>query len=475
MTTIAPDDAVARLRAWVAGRPEPRWRTRGVHVASDPFVVALVRMGGEGRPWAIASGHASGRPSLRSVADPRDQASVARMAEAFGDDLLGVFPTAPRTEGTSAPQLWLPDPSHLDLLHQMAFAYGDARWPLPDMRGLNRTSRLLNALFLQWQHPSQQTVAIATDVLRALYTFPATPARQGHLGFLLEWLNDHGDRTARLAAATVAEERSVSTTVDGAFERRVLAPLLERYVSSGRADQATAGQLRSLVEEEVAERWDIAVGALRAVRGDPRPENPGLATIRVASEQSWNRLWVEPGARAALGQPVRWRERETDRDAVQAATEMYRHELADQQRREALAHGDEEIAVDLARRGKGMVCRVTAIDRSEGTMKVRYSVPDALDVRAGTTYQPMGQTKVELKAVDSDPANREVTFSIRDTTQGGSTITPRTTLTLVEHAPPFLTTKKIDHMGKDETQLDALIRGARDVSDERPGPDGDDE
>jgi hypothetical protein len=447
-------------------------------VDADPFVVALVRMGGEGRPWAVAFGRASGQPTLRSVADPRDQESVARMVHDVGAELLEVFPVTPRADGHDSPQVWLPDPSHLDLLHQMAYAYSSARWPLADMRALNRIGRLLNALFLQWQYPAQQTVAIATDVLRSLYTFPATPARQGHLGFLLEWLNDHGDRTARLAAATVAEQRAVSTTIDGGFERRVLAPLLERYVESGRSDQASATQLRSLVEDEVATRWVIAVGAFRAVGRDPRPANSGLAMLRALSDKSWAELWVRPAELETLGQPVRWRERETDRDAIAAAAEMYRRELADQQHREALAHGDADIATDLARRGKGMVGRVTTRDRADGALTVRYTVPDALDVRVGTTYQPMGRTDLELKAVGSDAGRREVTFTL--TTKGDNPdddhgIRTRQELVLIEHSPEFLTANKIGNMRTTyATALDGLINGARDESDERPGVDGDD-
>jgi hypothetical protein len=399
------------------------------------------------------------------------------MVQDLGTDLLDAFPSTPRAEGDGSPQIWLPDPSHLDLLHQMAYAYSSARWPLADMRALNRIGRLLNALFLQWQYPAQQTVAVATDVLRSLYTFPSTPARQGHLGFLLEWLNDHGDRTARLAAATVAEERAVSTTIDGGFERRVLAPLLERYVDSGRGDRASAMQLCSLVEDEVAIRWAITVGALRAVGRDPRPANSGLAELRALSDESWAELWVRPAARETLGQPVRWRERETDRDAIAAAADMYLREWADQLRREVLAHGDAGVAMDLARRGKGMVGRVTTRDRADNTLTVRYTVPDALDVRIGTTYRPMGRTGVMLEAVDSDPAHREVSFTVTfepGRSDGGQEIRVRQELILIEHTPEFFTKKKIEHMGWNKTALDALIKGARDDSDERLAPEGDD-
>jgi hypothetical protein len=108
---------------------------------------------------------------------------------------------------------------------------------------------------------------------------------------------------------------------------------------------------------------------------------------------------------------------------------------------------------------------------------VRYTVPDALDVRVGTTYQPMGRTDVELKAVGSDPGRREVTFTLttkEDNPDDDHAIRARQELVLIEHAPEFLTTNKIKNMGTNGTALDGLINGARDDSDERPDADGDD-
>lgn len=473
MKQLVSEDVADRLRAWANGRPIPRFQTKCFEIAKDPYVVALVRMGGEGRPWAIASGPAGGSPTVRSVADPRVQQAVAPMVESFGQDLLRVFPAGKSSKvDQNDPQLWLPDPSHLDLLHQMAFAYAYERWPLPDMRQLNRAGKLFNSLFLQSTHPAQNTVMTATEVLRSLYTFPATPARQGHLGFLIAWLVEHGDRTMRQLSASSAEERAVSTSIDGEFERRVLYPLLERYVASGREDSETAGQIMEFVEEEARRRWDITVASLRIIRRDHRPTNSGVVTVKERGRRSWNQLWCEPAAREDAGESPRWRGRETDRGAVAAARYYLRNELAERLRVEALAHGDSEIARLVVRQGRGLVGKIITIDTQDGSVRMQYSEPEHVDIREGTSYQCFGDRALTLQAEDSDPSSRQVDLRV---TSGSISFRARQQVLLLEHAPEFLTENKINNMDSGNTELDRQLRSAAQDIDEVPDNQGDDE
>ena len=181
-------------------------------------------MGGESTPWGISVGSPHTKPALFTVADPREPQARAKMISEFANFLLKYFchPRLSASEsalqaGAPIKQLWIPDPSHLDLLHQIAYGYAFANGPLDDMADLNDLGRLLNCLFIQWQHPGQQMVMIISDCLRSMYTFPASPVRQHHLGFLTAWLADDRTRTERLANATEAEETSISTTIDGAI------------------------------------------------------------------------------------------------------------------------------------------------------------------------------------------------------------------------------------------------------------------
>ena len=74
---------------------------------------------------------------------------------------------------------------------------------------------------------------VATDVLRSAYTFPAEDVRQGHLGYLLAWLETSGSRDERLAAASEAERHSIATNLDPDLERK-----LEDVKEWGHADRA---------------------------------------------------------------------------------------------------------------------------------------------------------------------------------------------------------------------------------------------
>lgn len=430
-------------------------------------------MGGEGRPWAIAAGFQAASPKVWSVADPRVQPDVAPIVESFGTDLVDVFREGVEPESTErSQQIWLPDPSHLDLLHQMAFAYAYERWPLEDMSQLNRVGKLFNCLFLQSTFPAQMTALTATDALRSLFIFPATPARQGHLGFLIEWLNEHGSRTARLNAASNAEERAVSTSIDGQFERRILQPLLRRYIESNRTDSSVAAQIRSFVEEEARKRWEITVGALRIIRRDPRPINSGVSKVKSLGRQSWSRLWLEPVAKEEAGKVPGWRGRETDRTAVAAARHYLRNELASRLRLEALAHGDVEIAKVLVRQGSGLVGNIVAIDSQAATIDVHFTEPENLDIREGTTYKCFGNSSATLQSVESDASRRHVKLSV---SEGQDAFRIAQRLLLIEHAPDFLTQNKIDNMNTNGTRIDQLLSQATRSDEEGPTLIGGDE
>lgn len=471
MNQLVSEDVADRLKAWAVGKPIPRFQTKCFEIARDPYVVALVRMGGEGRPWAIASGPAGDSPTLRSVADPRIQPTVAPIVESLGMDLLRVFPVTQESNSTD-PQLWLPDPSHLELLHHMAFAYAYEHWPLPDMRRLNRAGKLFNALFLQSTHPAQNVVVTATEVLRSMYTFPATPARQGHLGFLIAWLVEHGDRALRHQAATSAEERAVSTSIDGEFERRVLQPLLKRYVDSGREDSETASHIKTLVEEEAFRRWEMTVAAIRIARSDPRPTNSGVATVKTIGRKSWNKLWREPAMREDNGDSPGWRGRETDWGAVWAAKHYLQNELDERLRVEALAHGDSEIASAVVRRGRGLVGKIVAIDAQAGSVRLKYSEPEHVDVREGGSYKCFGNQSLTLQVRESDPSAKQVDFEVMS---GDINFRVRQHVMLLEHAPEFLTSNKINNMDGRHTGLDQLLNDAARGIDELPDPQGEDE
>src|SRR5438445_295314 len=145
-------DAVRGLRAHQAGRPLPRGERISFRIADakDVLVVAFLRVGGESRPWGIAYGHPGGSPILVTVPEGRDRDFVSEMAAGFAPRLLShmrspaVLESPPIGWQDLAPirQIWLPNPSHLDMLHHLAYAYTftTAGGPLPEfLNALGRT------------------------------------------------------------------------------------------------------------------------------------------------------------------------------------------------------------------------------------------------------------------------------------------------------------------------------------------------
>jgi hypothetical protein len=376
------------------------------------------------------------------------------MVEKFGKVLLNEFPAEDSLD--SWPQILLPDRSHLELIHQMAYAYAFSKYPLADMRNLNTIGRLMNSIFLQWQNPLQNTVLLASDVLQSLYIFPASLARHGHLAFLLEWLVDHGSRVARREAATRAEQLPVSTSLDGAFENQRVADLLRRFADSQNIDKSSGIALQRVLEGEALSRWNLTRAAFQTIQSDRRPANFGLRTLRSFSRRAWSDLWVHPRQKELSGQRVFWRGTETDMTATGAAEAMMKIELASQVKQEALAHGDKEIAMSLVKRGKAVHGTVIANGTNSDYIRMQYDNPDEVDFRGGTTYRPFGTAELEVKFEDADPLNRIAHFVVE---KGRSSFKGGEEILLIEFTPDFFVTNKITNMKQEPTtQLGQILR-----------------
>jgi hypothetical protein len=382
-------EIVERLRAYHAGRPLPRGETLRVHVADDSnlLVVAFLRIGGESRPWALAYGHPNSTPSILSVPEGRDRDVVARMTFSFAPVLLehlrtpGFGPASPVSEEELKPlrQIWLPNPSHLDMLHHLAFAYTYTRWGEEMRDTLNTFGRACQWLFAEAQRPGQQHVVLATDALRAAYTFPAEDVRQGHLGYLLRWLGE-GSLDERLDGAIAAERESIATTLDPATERDKLERALTRWTEARRGDDeramTEAAQLIApVLGAELRRRFELTVQAVETLRNDGRRENRGLSVlVDAAADEQWNNHTnVERGFRDEPGGVRRFVALETDRFPAQAAHRYLVHEASAARATAELLHDDRELLAEVL--GSGEAFRGTITDaHDEGSGRTTIPV-----------------------------------------------------------------------------------------------------
>lgn len=377
-------EVVRRLRSFHEGRALPKGATKHLAVVDDPglLVVAFLRMGGESRPWGIAWGHPGSDPETSWVPEGRNRDLVADMCAEFAPVLLEHFRTPgyaslePAAWEDLAPirQLWLPNPSHLEMLHHLAYAYTFTKWGAGARGRLNAFGRLCGWLFRESQRPGQQHAVVATEALRSAFTFPAQDVRQGHLGFLLAWLADQGDRESRYRAAMEAEQEAVATTLDPAVERDETESSVERWRDAQSANNTsamrTAGEdLGAVLTRELERRWRLTVDAIRVLRSDPRRTNEGVKDLITEGlkEQWYQHTRVELGLHDRKDGPAFVSSPETDRYPAAAGSRYQVHLASDELRHSVLLHDDEEMQTEAIATGDAFRGVITSVhDHGEG-------------------------------------------------------------------------------------------------------------
>jgi hypothetical protein len=361
---MTADEVVRRLRAFEGGKPLPRGETLRVPRLPDEqlMILAFVKMGGESSPWGIAFGRPGKRPEILTTPEPRTRDDVAEMVAKLGPALLTHLnhpqysPWGPSPDVQVPPfQVWLPNAAHLEMLHHLAYAYTFTRFgAAARYTRLNQIGHACGWLFRESQRPGQMITMVATEVLTAAYTFPAETTRQGHLGFLLVWLQTKGGGDARAKAAAEAERESVSTNLDPAVERDELAPDVEMYNEArssrdtNRMDLATR-RIHKMLTEELQRRYRLAEQAIAALRADRRRENLGLGVLVKASldEHRLQYRRIEREIDDREDGPAFRPSPETDRHPSAAGSRFYVHAASQELRDQLLIHDDRELQAEL--------------------------------------------------------------------------------------------------------------------------------
>jgi hypothetical protein len=424
---------VRRLRAFHEGRPLPSGETLHFRVAADRdlLLVAFVRMGGESSPWAIGYMKPGGAPTVLSVPEPRNRDLVADMVARFAPVLLGHLQHPEHSrEAVTGPdhtrpirQIWLPNPTHLEMFHYLAYAYTFARTGAPErVRLLNAFGRATNWVFQESQRPGQMTAMIATAALRESFTFPAEDVRQGHLGFLLAWLRTAGGRDARLEAAVEAERHSVATALDPALERDELDRLVERRSEAERANNTRARdgltpRIHAVLEPEIVRRLRLVEQAIQVLRRDRRRLNAGVTQLEAASRsEHWYRcVRIERRLNDAGDGPPIATSPETDRHPAAAASRFFIYEESEDLRYAVLVHDDVEVQADAVADGEAF--RGTIVNVQDATFGTARATPiwtiesddtGPLRLREGSPVCPAGVRgrKGVIQAVDALPSGK---------------------------------------------------------------------
>jgi len=430
-------DTTRRLRAWHEGRPQPRGEALNVHVGDDDDILCLsfVRMGGESLPWGVILGGATAsegknrKPSSKSgstprvftVPDPRNRDLVADMMIAVGREVLAHF-GHPRycpdqDESLSVyrfRQLWMPNPSHLEMLHSLAFAYARTRWERPDVEVLRDFGLLANCLFVESQRPGQQTVVVASSALSSVYSFPTSPVREAHLGHQLAWFGRERTRVTRLDAARAAEKFPVATALDPDFERKSLAPLVDKWNDAPRPDRVRLGKshasaITKILRAELERRHDLVVDAIGLLRRDTRRPNSGLRDLVRIGRESFSKIWWDNVLKSMADDPdapAYWPGLWGDVTAGSAAFAYHSRSAAAAEARQILVHGDRALQEEELLAGHGLRITVTGIAGRGSTWNASFDFPEIPSLKSGGSLSIAGaathSSKSSLKILDFD-------------------------------------------------------------------------
>ncbi len=390
--------ALRRLEAYAEGKPVSNGTLLRLPKipAKRTFVLAFVRMGGESRPWGVAFGKASGSPKVLTVGEARNRELVGGMLEELTPELLEHL--------ESSPHVWVPNASHIEMLHFLAFTYTFAKRGDPKrIKVLNALGRAANWLFEESTRPGQWSCIDASRALRDAYAFPCEDVRQAHTGYLLAWLETRGDFNKRLAAASEAELLSVSTSLDPKLERDTLADLVEKHNAERRAGRTAAAKkcadaIHTHLEPELRRRFEVAVRAHDVLLADRRKANSGLEQLGEEA-QSRHEDYLSMEQRIAEGGKAYVRSPETDRHSLVAASSYITAQADEDRFVSALVHYDPEMQADMLASGDGLRGKIVKIrDEGDGRRTVAIWTIDEdaarpLRVREGDALKQAGYSK----------------------------------------------------------------------------------
>jgi len=431
---MAMREVVRRLRAFEARSPLPRYSTSHVFISDEALVVAFVRMAGESRPWGVAYGKPGAEPKILSVPDGRDRDDISEMLSEFGEDLL----THMRAEGftfkpvtktdlplDNPPQIWVPGPSHLEMLHFISYGFWQSR-KTDDLRSpLGALARLCTFLFAESRVTGQQLVLDAAAQLSQSFVYPVDDQSVSNLHSALTWHKVGGNFTDRIKLSQLAGRASAGITMNLEVEQSLESALnaYRKSVQEGEPDTTKADFIAQVLRKELLSRWEAAQEAMELLARDSRPKNSGVpelvkdSLIRFFYDfQRLERQMADP----EYG-PAYTPHPETEHHGTAAASRYFRLGAAEAKYLPSLIHDDLELFREALAEGNAVEGKVSEVvidgdgRSAEIYWKLRVFLSDEFRVRVGEYLSFRGSpghyvSVEELEFVDLDLAEITVKF-----------------------------------------------------------------
>lgn len=427
-------EVVRRLRAFEKRSPLPRYSTAHVHISEEALIVAFVRMAGESRPWGVAYGPAGSEPKILSVPDGRDRDDISEMLIEFAEDLL----THMRAEGFSfkpvtktdlpidnPPQIWVPGPSHLEMLHFISYGFWQSR-KTDDLRSpLGALARLCTFLFAESRVTGQQLVLDAAAQLSHSFVYPVDDQSVSNVHAALTWHTAEGSYTDRIKLSQMAGRASAGITMNLEVEQSLEVTLNEyrKSVQEGDPDNTKSDLIAQILRNELLSRWEAVRESMELLASDTRPQNSGVPELVKDSLtryfydfQRLERQMADP----EYG-PAYTPHPETEHHGTAAASRYFRLGAAEAKYLPRLIHDDLELYREALAEGNAIEGKVSEVvldgdgRSAEIYWKLRVFLSDEFRVRVGEYLSFRGSpghyvSVEDLEFVDLDLAEITVRF-----------------------------------------------------------------
>lgn len=372
-------------------------------------------MSGETRPWGIAFGTESNGPTLYTVANGRDWVAIQEMLESFAIEFIQYFRVEnytfdPITKDNvpleDPPQIWLPNSSHIDVLHFINYMFWRSRAEDPMVEYRTTLARLCGWLFRESKLTGQQLVVDAASALRQNYVFPVDDVTISNPSAALSWLESRDSIAEQLSVARAFGQDAAGITMEPALEI-LLQDLLKNEVEN-------EFDIKLILNGELERRWSTAVAAFNALRDDSRESNTGTQSLLADSLnrfvfgfQGPERQRSDENAGVAFTPHP-----ETDNHGSAAAASYFEMQAADSRFLPALIHDDEELLKDALFTGHaiaGYVVGVSTLPSGPRSKEIfwvlRVEARDDFRIREGETLSPMGDPGHSVKVTSIEYIN----------------------------------------------------------------------
>lgn len=367
-------EVFARVRAYQEGRAVPIRSTS--RLSADPvevFAIAPIQLVAEQRLQAVAFGNPERAPQIITVPSPLDREAdpLAPFAEA-----LDRYMRRALADGFP-PRIWLPHGVALNLVTLLGERYRTNQRASPIIQ---RLGWICYGLGVESQFDGQQTIAVASELLRTHIATGQSLTEDMHLAAQLVWINPPAGADVRGLAAERAL-RPAAAMLDRESDDRVEA-LRERARGNGREARAAQVEIERLLRSGAESEWNLLVEARRAFWSLGLPPAETLERLRVESRSRIESLMTNN-----YSPPSRPHSLARRLDGLEAAIELAE---------DADIRGD-AIARERARRaGRVIAVDVIAVDQPRpGRRPCRLLLrtrQEVVRVRMGTKLQTIDAT-----------------------------------------------------------------------------------